>query len=478
MIDLALAYLRDRPLTTALNVLLLAISTAMLILLLQFGSQVRDRFERDVQGVDLVVGAKGSPLQLILSSLFHIDQPTGNIPLESLDMLRNDPAIARAVPLALGDNFRGYRIVGTDHSFAGLYDLQLAQGAHFDRPMQAVLGADVAAQTGATLGQKFIGSHGFATDEDGAQGHDHAVFETVGILRPSGTVADRLILVSYQSVWDVHGIAHDGDDFLSVEADHADTHHDHDDHAHENSDHDVSHRVAGNGDKGAQANRLSTSQDVSRAEPLPGASRAGLLQGASRASLLRGAGRAPGPGPEPELTAILVTYRNASAAVRVPAMIDRQTQMQAAVPAIETARLLGLLGASFEGLRIFAWLLAMTGGLAIFVALLNMARARESDLALLRVMGASRMQVFATVILEGAITALLGALAGWLGAHALLSLARANFPSLAEMGLNAWGPLAGEAALLLAVLAIGTVAAFVPALRVYRLDPAHLLARG
>ncbi len=456
MIDLALAYLRDRPLTTALNVLLLAISTAMLILLLQFSSQVRDRFERDVQGVDLVVGAKGSPLQLILSSLFHIDQPTGNIPLESLDMLRNDPAIARAVPLALGDNFRGYRIVGTDHSFAGLYDLQLAQGAHFDRPMQAVLGADVAAQTGATLGQKFIGSHGFATDEDGAQGHDHAVFETVGILRPSGTVADRLILVSYQSVWDVHGIAHGDDDFLSAEADHADTHHDHDDHAHENSDHDVSHR-------------LSTSQDVSRAEPLPGASRAGLLQGASRA---------PGSGPEPELTAILVTYRNASAAVRVPAMIDRQTQMQAAVPAIETARLLGLLGASFEGLRIFAWLLAMTGGLAIFVALLNMARARESDLALLRVMGASRMQVFATVILEGVITALLGALAGWLGAHALLSLARANFPSLAEMGLSAWGPLAGEAALILAVLAIGTVAAFVPALRVYRLDPAHLLARG
>ena len=447
MIDLALAYLRDRPLTTALNVLLLAISTAMLILLLQFGSQARDRFERDVQHIDLVVGAKGSPLQLILSSLFHIDQPTGNIPLESLDMLRNDPAVERAVPLALGDNFRGYRIVGTDDSFAGLYGLQLAQGAYFDRSMQAVLGADVAAQTGAALGQKFIGSHGFATDEDGTQGHDHAVFETVGILQPSGTVADRLILVSYQSVWDVHGIAHGDDDFLSVEPDHADTHHD--DHAHHDS-----HRVAGNGNGGA-----------SRAGPLPGASRAALLEGASRA-------------PEPELTAILVAYRNASAAVRIPAMIDRQTQMQAAVPAIETARLLDLLGAGFEGLRIFAWLLAATGGLATFVALLNMVRARERDLALLRVMGASRMQVFATVILEGVITALLGAMAGWLGAHALLTLAQANFASLAEMGLNAWDPLAGEAMLILAVLAIGALAAFVPALRVYRLDPAHLLARG
>ena len=88
------------------------------------------------------------------------------------------------------------------------------------------------------------------------------------------------------------------------------------------------------------------------------------------------------------------------------------------------------------------------------------------------------MQVFATVILEGVITALLGAMAGWLGAHALLTLAQANFASLAEMGLHAWDPLAGEAMLILAVLAIGALAAFVPALRVYRLDPAHLLARG
>ena len=85
MLSLALAYLRDRPLTTILNILLLAISVAMLVLLLQFGSQFEKRFEKDAEGVDLVVGAKGSPLQLILSSVFHIDQPTGNIPLNSLE---------------------------------------------------------------------------------------------------------------------------------------------------------------------------------------------------------------------------------------------------------------------------------------------------------------------------------------------------------------------------------------------------------
>ena len=191
MLSLALAYLRDRPLTTALNVLLLAISVAMLVLLLQFGEQARDRLERDAQGVDLVVGAKGSPLQLILSSIFHVDEPTGNIPYVSLEGLRQNPAISRVVPLALGDNFRGFRIVGTDASFKELYGLELSEGTDFGARSQVVIGSAVAEATGAELGQKFIGSHGFASDEGGAQGHDHAPFETVGILAPSGTVADR-----------------------------------------------------------------------------------------------------------------------------------------------------------------------------------------------------------------------------------------------------------------------------------------------
>ena len=231
MISLAIAYLRDRPLTTLLNVLLLAISVAMLVLLLQLGAQANDRFERDAKGIDLVVGAKGSPLQLILSSVFHVDQPTGNVPFSSLALLRRDPAVARAVPLALGDNFRGYRIVGTDESFADLYDTRIAEGRTFEGVHEAVLGARVAAETGASVGQLFVGSHGLEIDGSGDQGHEHAPFETVGILEETGTVADRLILTSYQTVWDVHGIDHDHS--------HSDGHegHDHDAHDHEGHDH-------------------------------------------------------------------------------------------------------------------------------------------------------------------------------------------------------------------------------------------------
>ena len=114
MIRLALAYLRDRPLMTALNILLLALAVATLVMLLSVSTQLGERFERDAQGIDLVVGAKGSPLQLILSSIYQMDTPTGNIPLESVALLRRDPSVRQAIPLAMGDNFRGYRIVGTE----------------------------------------------------------------------------------------------------------------------------------------------------------------------------------------------------------------------------------------------------------------------------------------------------------------------------------------------------------------------------
>ena len=116
--------------------------------------------------------------------------------------------------------------------------------------------------------------------------------------------------------------------------------------------------------------------------------------------------------------------------------------------------------------------------LAIFVALITMARSREGDLALLRVMGAGRVQVFATVIFEGVITAALGAVLGWIGAHALITAARANFATLSDLGLSAWSPVAGEGLLILAVLAIGALAALIPAIRVYRIDPARVLARS
>ena len=201
-IRLAWAYLAARPLLTILHIAMIAIGVATMVLVVLFTAQAEERLERDARPVDLVVGAKGSPLQLILSAVLHIDVPTGNIPQAEARKVAASPMIAMAVPLSLGDSFRGYRIVGTEPSYLELYSATVARGRMFERPMEAVLGAEVAGRTRLAEGAKLVGSHGLAAAGSSAHG-DHP-YTVVGALAPTGTVVDRLVLTSLESVWMVH----------------------------------------------------------------------------------------------------------------------------------------------------------------------------------------------------------------------------------------------------------------------------------
>ncbi|HYD96455.1 MAG TPA: FtsX-like permease family protein [Noviherbaspirillum sp.] len=204
---LALKSLRHKPLTTAVNLLLMAVGVAMMSFVLSASQQLEDNALRDAQGIDLVVGAKGSPLQLILSSVYHVDIPTGNIPLAAQAQLQQNRLVKKVIPLALGDSFKGFRIVGTTTEYVAHYGGEIAQGKMFDGPMQAVLGAHAAATTGLTAGSRFVGSHGLGGNGD-SDGHGDQPFEVVGVLRPTGSVLDRLVLTPVESVWQVHEAAH------------------------------------------------------------------------------------------------------------------------------------------------------------------------------------------------------------------------------------------------------------------------------
>ena len=208
---LAWRYLWSRPLAAALNLLLLALGLAAITLVLLVSTQLDRAFERDLEGIDLVVGAKGSPLQLILAGVFHIDVPTGNIPLQEVQALQQNPLVAQVVPLSLGDSYQGYRIVGTTPDYVAHYRATLAEGALWQQPMDAVLGASAARgivkqdHAGQPLvGATFIGSHGL-----GGGGHAHGdhPYRVSGVLAPCGCVLDRLILTSTESVWQVHEAA-------------------------------------------------------------------------------------------------------------------------------------------------------------------------------------------------------------------------------------------------------------------------------
>ncbi len=410
MIRLAWRYLWSSPLTTALNLLLLTLGLAAVTFVLRASAQVEAGLRRDLAGIDLVVGAKGSPMQIMLAGVFHLDAPTGNIPLSTLRLLKQQPLVAQVVPLSLGDSFRGFRIVGTTADYLSLYGATLGQGALWTRPMQAVLGAEVARVSGLKLGDRFAGSHGLA----GGDAHDDHAFEVVGVLAESGSVLDRLVLTDLASVWEVHDEHHKAPAA-------PDEHHGHDGH-HEHDE--------------------PAAQD-------PDAAR--------------------------EITMALVRYRSPLGAAMLPRWVNAQEGLQSAAPALETARLMRLVGAGTEVLRGFGIVLLVAAGLSVWVALLHAVRARQGDLAMLRMLGAPARRVAMLIALEALLLAGLATVLGLAAGHGLVALLERLLAERQSLRLGGLG--VSEAEWLVPLLAGGLalIAAAWPAWRAYRLDVTTLL---
>ena len=459
---LSLSWLRAQPLNTALNLLLLALGMATITLILLLGHQLQDRLSRDAQGIDLVVGAKGSPLQIILANLYHLDVPTGNIPLHEAMQLSRDPLVARAIPIALGDNYRGYRIVGSSHDYPRHYAAGLTEGRLWRRPMEAVIGHEVARSTGLKVGDHFAGTHGLS---EGGELHGDQKYQVVGILHRNASVIDRLVLTSVESVWAVHedhDHGHDhaaerhGDEVASHNHEHhghehAKHKHDHHEHKHAHQDHD--HHGHGHAD----------AHHPAPDEGLTGHHDEHSLQEATS---------------DRQITAVLIQYRSPLAAALLPRQINARGQLQAAVPAVELSRLLQLLGIGMDTLRLFGLLLILSAGLSMFIALYNNLRERRYDLAVLRSLGASRLRLMNLVLLEGVILSVFGTLLGLAGGHLAAELIGQWLPQAQQLDLRGFIWLQAEWGLLLFALLLGLLAALIPALSAYRSDIARILAKG
>lgn len=200
-ITLSIAYLRHKILATSLSLLTFASGIAVIVALLLINSQLNNEFTKNLKGIDLVVGGKGSPMQLILSSVFHLDIPTGNIPLEEAEKLEKHPLVKSAIPVALGDNYNGFRIVGTNVDYISHYNGQIAEGEIFLQPMQVVIGSEVSKAQHNKIGDQIVGAHGLVNSDDL---HSDFPYTIVGILKPTNTVLDRLVLTQVESVWHVH----------------------------------------------------------------------------------------------------------------------------------------------------------------------------------------------------------------------------------------------------------------------------------
>ena len=190
-----------KPWNTLLSVILLVSSIALMTVLVLVQHQFEDQFQKNVEDIDLVLGAPGSPLQLILSSVYQVDAPTGNISYAEAKTYMKHPHVKQAIPLAFGDNYVGFKIVGTTWDYAKKYKANLQQGKAFAKDFEVVVGAQVAQKLSLKLGDTFYGTHGDAME---GEVHDNHAYEVVGILEESGQVIDHLILCTISSVWNIH----------------------------------------------------------------------------------------------------------------------------------------------------------------------------------------------------------------------------------------------------------------------------------
>jgi putative ABC transport system permease protein len=451
LIQLSWKNLSYKPLSMFLSLLLFALGAGLIALLLLLNDQLEDKYEKNLAGIDLVVGAKGSPLQLILCNMFHVDAPTGNIAIKEARPFLNPkhPLIRLSVPLSLGDSYKGYRIVGTTHRLVdSVYAGTLAEGQLWERNMEVTIGAEVAKRLELSLGATFYSSHGLVDDDMNI--HDHgSPFKVTGILAANGTVLDQLILTNSQSIWAVHEHEEEAKTASVTKTEETEEHdqdhegHDHKEDAHEGHDHaghdheDHEHEVV--------APQKTLIEEVDK-----------------------------------DITAILIKYKNRTnwRALNMARNINENTNLQAASPAIEMARLFNLMGSGEKLLRALALIIVIVSGLSVFISLYNSLNDRRYELALMRVMGASRAKIFSLISFEGILLAVLGLFIGIVLGHVGMEVLGRVMEESFRYRFTGLKWLQAEWLLLAGAIAIGFVAALIPAIRASRTGIAATLTES
>lgn len=415
--------IRQRGLASALTALSMALGVALVVAVLVIHAVVADSFGRNAGlGYDVIVGAKGGKLQLVLNTVYHLSTPVENIPYSLLKAFTDGefkPYVSRAIPYCLGDNYKGYRVVAT---VPGLFedpdgpDLKyaFARGRNFKRDayFEGVAGAIAARKLGLEVGDTFRPAHGVIDD---GQGHTHDAFTVVGILEPTGTPNDRALFINMEGFYLLENHA------KPVEGSAAKPHDAHDDHDH------------------------------GRPEPLPEDQR--------------------------ELTAILVRTTSPTASMILPNRINEGNQAQAVLPIREIRGLFDAIVEPIEWLLLgLTVMIVVVSGIGILVSIYNSMSERRREIAVMRALGARRSTVMTIVLLESVMLSLGGGAIGWLLGRGLIA---ALSPIIAAetgvaIGLAPVQPV--EWLLIPGLTALAAVVGYLPAMTAYRTDVARALA--
>jgi len=437
IIKLAWKNLTNKPLNMTLSLVLFALGVGMISMIFLIEKQVQEKFDKNLAGISLVVGAKGSPLQMILCNMYHIDDPTGNVKIKDVKpfLSGRNPLIEKAIPLSLGDSYKGFRIVGTNQDYPQLYEVNVGEGKIWKNNFEATIGADVAKIVNLKIGDTFHSTHGFLSD--GMNGHDHGEFKVVGIFQKSNSVIDQLILTTTQSIWEVHA----NHDEVPTTEEETDNHEGHDHAAHDGHDH---HDHEGHDHPTEQKPLI---EEVDQ-----------------------------------EITSILIKFKESSKksfqALTMLRGINENTEVMAASPAIELNRLYDNMSLGESFLRNLAMIIVFVSGLSIFISLFSSLRDRKYELALMRVMGATPSKLFILIILEGLLLAVIGYVIGIILSHLGMSIFAGQMEDKYHYSFTAMKFLKEEFYLLGGALLIGFIAAVIPAIQAFKTDISQTLTES
>lgn len=591
MLKIAWRNIIHNPLTSLLSAVLFAISIVIIILLSLVGHQLDEKFSASKKRVNLVVGAPGSEMDLILSSIYHISPPVQNIKIKDAAFVLADPSV-KAVPLAMGDHWaedggashnaevQRRRIVGTDTSYLSLYDAKIDEGRIWDTTMEVVIGAEVHS-LGLDIGDKFAGVHGLVGGGADAHVHEDQLYTVVGILEGTGTVLDQLILCNIQSVWAVHeGHGHGEDDtpvqiagpkYTQVEtpersqyrllsAQEKDSLHlvikekasnltkfnDFDSYTLKSPTDSLDKfnnqllRLRSNVKSIIATSALLNASDItaisedhengasiSVQDSIPMALKAGyeeigrlvdlcnnvdlspseMLKHAQRIEVLthelmnaykllehdanmqarRKMMEARGVKikrhylfdyMDKEITSILVTFKDGAGGFRLVGRIkeDYQNKLGLALVDAQVSQLFSIIEPAVDYLTLLAYIIMSISGISILISLLKSLRERKYEMALMRVMGATRIKIFSLVIIEGIILSILGFILGFVLAHLLGEVMSNYLEAEYHYKFSGFIVLKSELYVLLGTIGIGIASAILPAILAMRTNISSTLS--
>lgn len=402
---LAWKSLINRKATAILTIMTVAISVVLLLGVERIRTQAKDSFANTISGTDLIIGGRSGQVNLLLYSVFRIGNATNNIDWKSYQEFANHRAVDWAIPISLGDSHKGFRVMGTNHSYFEHYkfgskqSLTFSEGREFNGLFETVLGSDVAKQLGYHVGSEIIIAHGIS--DVGFSRHDNLPFKVVGILAPTGTPVDKTVHVSLEAIEAIH---------VGWES-------------------------------GARLGPTPKAQDVKNRD----------FQTKQITAMLVG------------LKSRIQTF-----ALQRQINTYPKEPLSAIMPGVALHELWGMMSVAEQALMAVSGFVVIAGLLGMLSSLLTSLQERRREMAILRAMGARPRHVFSLLISEASLLTAAGIVTGVAGLYAILAIVQPIIQQHygIHLTLSLLSPY--EWMLLGFVQCAGIVIGFIPAFRAYR----------